>query len=199
MREELKGTFRFLWSYKRILGAVSLAFVVAGIMGVFAFNSDPDYAKELAEMLETMASGFADQEGFALALSIFLNNLKASALGVVFGIIPFIFIPAFIVFSNGMTTGSALAYAALGSGRSIMELLLVGIMPHGVFELPALMVSITIGIIMCKELTFALLRKPHLKLIEMFNQIARVYIVIVVPLLVLAAMVETFITPLLLY
>ncbi len=195
MKNDIKGTFSFLWTYKKILAIVSLLFIGSAILGYYSYYSSPEYGKQLIELLNETSKTLGSKEGFDLAKGIFLNNLRASTLGVTLGVIPFLFIPCFVALSNGTVVGAVLGYASAATGEGVFTLLLTGIMPHGIFEIPAIIVAFSLGAIMCREITFAFLRKPHLKMLEMFNQIARAYVVIVLPLLIMAALAEAYVTP----
>src|SRR5699024_1728968 len=78
------------------------------------------------------------------------NNIRASALMAILGIIPFLFLPAIILGYNAVIIGIACAFSmAMGTGVSFLVLALL---PHGIFEIPALILSAALGIYLCKEL-----------------------------------------------
>ena len=74
-----------------------------------------------------------------------------------------------------------------------------GIIPHGIFEIPALIISFALGIYLCEEVTEAVRRKSgeNVRPIgAVFGDLARTYLFFVAPLLVISALVEAYITPL---
>ena len=198
MKQDIREATSFIRTNKKVLGIVAFLFVGLGIWAYFQYIESSEYAKLFDSLIKEALGGLGGEEGFALAVSIFLNNIKASVYGVIMGIIPFIFVPGISIATNGMLTGAAVAAASVATGESGLKLLCLGILPHGIFELPALLISITLGIVLCRELTRTLLRKPHMKLNQVLEKIAKTYVLLVLPLLVVAALVESFITPMLL-
>ena len=92
------------------------------------------------------------------------------------------------------------AFAALylmqGYGLGVY---LVGILPHGVFELTALILACTLGLLICRTGTDRLRRKKEaVPLWPRLQDCLRVFLFAVVPLLALAALVEAYVTPVLL-
>ena len=76
---------------------------------------------------------------------------------------------------------------------------LVGILPHGVFELTALILACTLGLLICRTGTDRLRRKKEaVPLWPRLQDCLRVFLFAVVPLLALAALIEAYITPVLL-
>lgn len=76
----------------------------------------------------------------------------------------------------------------------------VGVIPHGIFEIPALILSMTLGIYLCKEIIVKLLgKRKEVKFSSVFSNITRIYIFIIFPFIILAGFIEAFITPILLH
>ena len=76
---------------------------------------------------------------------------------------------------------------------------LVGILPHGVFELTALILACTLGLLISRTGTDRLRRKKEaVPLWPRLQACLRVFLFAVVPLLALAALIEAYITPVLL-
>ena len=78
-------------------------------------------------------------------------------------------------------------------------LFLAGILPHGIFELPALLLAGAMGVRLCLEMIRWVLRKPCTHTFpELLMETARFFLLIVTPLLVLAGLAEGYLTPLVL-
>lgn len=126
---------------------------------------------------------------FMLFLAIFFNNAIKSffviVLGTFFGIVPIYF-----TYVNGTILGIVFAYAGM---HSKLPVAFAGILPHGVFELPALIISIAYGL----WLGAAFLRRLRYKesFWPPFRSALQAYYRIVLPLLLIAALIEAFITP----
>ena len=124
-----------------------------------------------------------------------MNNLVAMTLSMVYGLIPFIRLPALTLGVNGATLGLFAGYY-MHQNISLLKYLL-GILPHGIFELTALILSAAMGLYLCETVTNALTRKQTGSVGAAVSRCCRVLLLWVLPLLVIAALVETYITPIL--
>ena len=128
------------------------------------------------------------------ALALFTNNARACFLAMLMGFIPFFYVDVFSLFINGASigiVGSVYMYEKMS-----MLVLAAGLIPHGIFEFPAIFISLAIGFKTCHLLTQYITGKTnafHSK--EYMMNVLRVYVFIVLPLLVVAAIVEAYITP----
>lgn len=158
----------------------------------------PDILNALVAYMQAVienADIVTDDGGFS-ALNIFGNNLRASIMGTVFGCIPFLYLTALPIGLNAAVLGAMAAYYQV-NGQSLL-LLAVGIVPHGIFEIPALLIAFACGLYLCRELTRRILGRQEAfpPLSNVFLSIVRVYLTLVIPLLIIAALVEAYITPL---
>jgi stage II sporulation protein M len=94
--------------------------------------------KEIKELLDEK------QSSYYTAWFIFQNNTKAAFMMIGLGTILF-FLPMITLFVNGLAIGYLLKIAALND-MSPIDMLIFGILPHGVLELPAILVAGGIGI-----------------------------------------------------
>ena len=113
---------------------------------------------------------------------IFFNNLRASFFAIVLGIM--LAIPTiFFIITNGYLLGFVSRYAASGESLFVLWKLL----PHGIFEIPAVMVSLGVGI----KIGTDVLRKDRAKLLpEDFNSALKLFLLVIIPLLLVAAIIE---------
>lgn len=131
----------------------------------------------------------------AFALLIFVNNfLKTLILGLVLGVLVAI-PPMIFVFLNGLTIGLVSSIVAKRSG---VLFVLLGILPHGTLEVPALLISCALGVKVGLTV-YNSIKKGGFEVGSTFKRCIKTYLKVVVPLLILAAIIETYITPLLLH
>ena len=124
-------------------------FVVTVIVNAIIFQTNPQiaemYYQELVAVFEEKS--MLHYTGVTLWLWIFMNNLIAGGLTVLSGFIPFFFLPLLSLVSNAMIIG------LLGAVYQINNVgwlpLLAGILPHGMIEIPALILAATLGIHIC--------------------------------------------------
>lgn len=127
------------------------------------------------------------------AVILFIHNLTASLQVILFGL--FLGIPALLSsVANGAILG-ALAFQLGQQGVSLLPLLLAGILPHGILELPAFLLSAAFGLKLGYHIVFPLPGNSRLESIgKIFREIGNALPLIIV-FLALAALLEVFVTP----
>ena len=158
-------------------------------MGCRAAVVDPELASQWTRELD-MLRWILDQPPIIIMLIIFAKNLFTSAmamfLGLGLGVIPLV-----VVSSNGFLLG-IVGYGAVEKAGILF--LMAGILPHGIIELPVVLVSIAIGFRLGYLLALTLAREK----VNLSGEIKTAFHILmrwVAPLLFLAAAIETFITP----
>lgn len=181
----LKKEYRDSWDY--IKASRNFIYIIIGIFLIFGligfFIPAPDFLMEqildfVRELLEK-TQGMSQME---LIQFIFFNNLKSSFFGMIFGIALGIF-PLFSSIINGYILGFVASMTVEGEGLSVLWRLL----PHGIFELPAVFISLGLGL---KLGTFVFYEKKLETFKEFFWSSLRVFLFIVIPLLILAGIIE---------
>lgn len=167
----------------------------AVVLGLFA-----EQAQAIVEsfMAEVQQSGLLDENGSISLAALFGNNLQATLTATVMGFVPFVFLPVFSLALNGAVIGAVLALSG-AMGMKTGQVVLLGLLPHGIFEIPAIMLGVAMGLYLCRQMNGTLRKRPGTPKIEaVLPHLCRVTVFGVVPLLVAAAVIETFVTPLLL-
>jgi stage II sporulation protein M len=113
---------------------------------------------------------------------LFINNIKSAFLGMILGVILGIF-PVVHAVVNGYVLGFVARKAVEADGI----LTLWRIFPHGIFELPAIFISLGLGL---KISSFILQRRKLKSLRLYFLESLRAFLIIVLPLLAIAAIIE---------
>ena len=149
---------------------------------IFAGLQNQELNDFLMEYFKELVSEFEGLGIFPTALCLFFNNVFASFFGIVFGI--FLAIPTlFFVVSNSYAIG----FISRLSVDKVGFVSLWRLIPHGIFELPAVFISFALGL---KLGTFVFARQPWKELKIRFVKSMKVFFLIVVPLLVVAAIIE---------
>lgn len=193
MKKQLRAIGDF-WraEYGRYVGMTAAAFLVLLVLAYAAGRLFPEIpATILTYFNEVVAdSGIVRDDGSFNVLALFANNLRAMVLGILYGFIPFLYLPALALGVNAAILGML---ASLIDGQWL--LLAAGILPHGIFELPALFLSLAAGLCLCKNIN-AYIRKNEKGIMKpLLLNILRVTVLLVLPLLVIAAVMETYVTP----
>jgi len=144
----------------------------------------------LIESLESSLSPLKDIHPVLLFLFILLNNaIKAFfiiLLGVAAGIPAFLFI-----FVNGFILSLVVAFAVPAQGWYIV---LANILPHGILEIPLMILTAALSLLIGWESIKWIRRQPSNAKARMKSSIY-VYISIILPGLIIASLIEAFITP----
>ncbi len=198
--EWLKKQHRALWQfYRETFGEALLmtaaAFLIICLLGfgVSLFNkSIPEFVVNyFSQMIQN--SNIITDEGAIRFGALLANNLRAAVFSVLYGFIPFIYLTALAVGMNALILGVLAAYY-VSSGTSLL-IYFAGILPHGVFELSALLITFALGLLLCRRITQYVRKNTKGMMKPLLCNIARSFVMHVVPLLVVAAAVETYITP----
>lgn len=204
MRSLYGSATAFLKKHLLLRAAVLLALLLAAAFAADRFcTARPDIAEMLSEQFEQAVeqSGAVDEEAGTIRLiPLFVQNFRATALMTLLGFVPFLFIPVLPILSNGVFLGATTASLA-ARGVSVWRMLLLGVLPHGIFELPALALGAAAGICICNNLVRSIMKSGEAyPAKELALGIFKVYLCYILPLLVLAALTETYVsTRLILY
>lgn len=129
---------------------------------------------------------------------IFFNNALKSILvmylGMLFGIVPIVFLAI-----NGMMLGYLVTKASEQGGGELFTLIVKGLLPHGIIEIPAIIIACAYGLkfgrIMLQGMgALVLQRSGWAKTFELFTARTFPAIVLIVVMLIIAAVIESTFT-----
>jgi stage II sporulation protein M len=174
--------------------AIFMICAVAFYLGTaYSEPVDDQVLNSQLEMLQELFAFLIEAKPLVSALLVFMNNFLSMAqmlfLGVLAGISPL-----FTLGINGALVGVLLSLA-VQEGASLLPLIMLGIMPHGIFELFAFFLCGAIGLKFGYHCVASPL--PGINRIESFRYIWKEAISIlplVITLLIISAFVEMFIT-----
>lgn len=130
---------------------------------------------------------------------LFLNNTRAVALIFFAGVVSFSVLGILLYAVNISLIGGLYALLEI-LGANAPQLFLAGVLPHGIFELPALIMGSAVVLYFGAALVTPQTGKSMGEVvIELFADWAKIFIGLVVPLLAIAAVIEAYITPVLLW
>jgi len=142
-------------------------------------------------------SGIIDESGTMSPVALIINNSRAALLCICYGLMPFMFLPVLVIAFNAALVGFVLAAVAAANGTGVLLLTLCGILPHGIFEITALCLAAAIGCTICLEIVRCIIKKPTiLPMGRLFIHSLLAYVACVLPLMVIAGVVESYVTPL---
>lgn len=185
---------KYVWDLRLYILAIIVLFIVFYTLGYLAAVSIPEVGSTVLSGFKEEVSPLKELSPLNLMLGIFANNalkcLLVIVLGLAFGIVP-----AFFIFANGLILGVVIGVTMSRTG---LLYVLVGVVPHGVIELPMVFISAAIGLKLGVLAMKALFGKKE-GLFDRVKEALMIYVVWIFPLLFLAAFVETFVTGPILY
>jgi len=164
-------------------------FLGSGVLG-YAAGGQPE-ARKVMDSLASVIMPLRELGSMELLLFIFLNNVVKAGAVVLLGL--FLGIPtAIFLMTNGLVAGLVIYQVMSERGLGYT---LSGLVPHGVVELPAVLLAGSLGLEVGGEAVRWLRRRPS-RVRRRLRRAVRSYLVYVVPALAVAAVIEVFITPL---
>ncbi len=187
-----RSSFRFLHQRLNLIAITSVAFIGAMLLTLFLLQNIGGVKEILASyMADIMAQISPDDTAHDLFLFIFTNNLRAMTTMIAMGVLPFVFMPIISIVVNG----SMISFVALISWEKGLNIaaFLGYILPHGIIEIPLLILSCALGFYLCLSLTKKIISEVSIK--EALINIFRTYVLIILPGILVAALIEAYITP----
>ncbi len=185
----MKDDLAYLWSIRVFIGLSVAIFALTAVMGYFAAGSNSELASSMLQELE-MLKWIMEQPPILIMLIIFLKNFMACAMSVLLGL-GLGLLPLLVVVTNGFMLG-IVSYNVLQKVGSLY--LLAGILPHGIIELPVVLASIGLGFRLGYLVALSILEEKA-DVAGETKEAMHLLAFMIMPLLFLAAFIETFITP----
>lgn len=197
----LSNIYKEQWSlfreqYKRLFNGFLLLFFLSGLISFIVGLYRPDllasWMEEILEIFEGIELLDPSNTNLEIAWGLFLNNAQVCLLVITTGFIP-IFLPAIVILLvNGAMIGVVLGSIQINGG-SALATFMAGILPHGLFEIPAILLSAALAFVISKSLVKKWVSGgPFL---PTFRHALKTVIFIILPFLLIAAFIEAFITP----
>jgi stage II sporulation protein M len=210
--------------YRRYFAISARVLAVGFLAGFLYFTLLPGQsAKALGSVMRSLRDIPLGAAPAVLAVTIFYHNVRASVVAVAAGLVPFLCLPVLDPLLNGGVLGF-LVSVSRRSGLDPTRLILTGILPHGVFEIAAVLYAASVGAYLSLSLGRGILaarrKKKGLERPEvppagdnaaeqesdpagpgaaraaaLALSVARAFLLVILPLLLVAAFVEAFVTP----
>ncbi|MEK6910996.1 MAG: stage II sporulation protein M [Nanoarchaeota archaeon] len=181
MKKEInlfKSSLDFIYESRKYIYVSVCLFLVSGVFG-FIFADSLSFINEILKNLVDKTEGLGTVE---LMVFIFLNNLQSAFFGMMLGIL-FGIVPVINAITNGVVLGFVFEKVYNVSGFSDFW----RILPHGIFELPAIFIALGIGM----NLGFNVLSKKGKRgLFEQVKKAFYAFLLVILPLLIIAAIIE---------
>ena len=206
--------FEFIKRMKRFIGIAGALFLLTLIAGIIFFKLNPELTTRLMSKLraDILRRYPKQMPPWGVFLSILTNNLRVAFNICLAGFLPFFLPSAAVLIMNSGALSMILAYSWTLHEPVVFRFSTL-VLPHGIIELPTLIFTAGFSLYLSAQMTKRIFRKkrtppaPSGDLFSYVNQddvpdrleaigdIAKVLAGVILPLLVLAALLETFVTP----
>jgi len=189
-----KDFFNYVYGVRWYLLVIVIVFAAFTTLGYIIAVTSPSFTDQTISSFKEEVGPLKQVSALELMLGIFENNaikcFLVVILGPALGVAPLLF-----TIANGLVIG-----IVVGATIAKMGLLyvIVGIVPHGVIEMPMVFLSAAIGL----KLGVDVFRAIILRRVHLWRDIKEGLLIFtfwIMPLLFLAAFTETFVTGTLLY
>lgn len=179
IKKNYKKCFKFFKESKPYILFSTILFFTIAIIGFIFPNF---FREEIFQVMQEMVKMFEGKGTIETIILIFTNNLKASFMAMILGIGAGLF-----PIAAGIVNGYILGFVSREVVKSEGPLILWQLLPHGIFEIPAILISIGIGIKLGTDIF-----KKNAKEITKNNLIEslRFFLLIILPLLLIAGIIE---------
>lgn len=176
----LSDSLNFIKESKNYIYSVIAIFLFFVLIGFFV-PVPSSIESQIVEFFEEIVGETEGMSALELVWFILWNNIRSSFIGMVFGVLFGIF-PVFSSIINGYIVGVASSLSVSNAGfLSLFKLL-----PHGIFELPALFISLGLGV----RLGFSFIKFEMSSFKEEFINSLKAFLFVVLPLLIIAGFIE---------
>ena len=181
LKKEYKDSWDYIKESKNFIYVIMAIFFVFALIGFFI--PAPEYlADQILKFIQELLGKTKDMSQGELISFIFFNNLQSSFMSMIFGALLGVF-PLMAAIANGYLLGFVASIVVETSDISV----LLKLLPHGIFELPGIFISLGLGL----KFGMFIFQKNKAESFRnyLWNSI-RVFFFIVVPLLIIAAIIE---------
>jgi uncharacterized membrane protein SpoIIM required for sporulation len=191
---------------RRIAPAIVVLALIAGVSigmgyGWVMGNVSEVIAKASPERIEKIEASIrqmpdlSNLSGSINAPFLFLNNTRAVAVIFLLGLVSFGVLGILLYMVNIGLIGGLFALFKL-LGMNPLPMFLAGVVPHGIFEIPALVIGSAVVLYIGASIVTPQTGKSMGEVIlELLADWVKIFLGVVVPLLAIAALIEAYITP----
>lgn len=190
IKETISESKTYLYRIQRYIWLSLFIFILSVLIGYSFAEHFPTETAQYMEDAKTFFSSIEQETQWQLFLSIFGNNVHAMLTIVALGIFAGIFSIIFLFF-NGFLIGMI---AFVFTSAAPWQVFALGILPHGIIEIPCMLLSAAIGFRIGKTSLKKLAFKKE-NVTQELAQGIKFSVTVIVPLLLTAALIETYITP----
>lgn len=185
----------FLWTFGIGLGVAIISYILLVQQPQLAIDMTKQVSEQLLEQVESFG-GSLEGSNTETFLFILKNNLYVSSIILLIGFIPVVILPLLMSIATFLSVGVLLA-GIEALGQNSFKALLTSILPHGVIELIGLVLVTSISMYMSLQIFRKLFssKRSDIALKKVIGDSVISFVLLVVPIITIAALIEGYITP----
>lgn len=172
---------------KPFLILFGMAILLTVVFYMIYSKNPADAVEEIQSFKMANASLMSESNNISF-WGLFFNNIRAGTIYIFLGFLAPLSLFMVVVLAKSL--GAALVYSETQRAIPVLQIVFMGILPHGIFEWSAVFLCIALGLYIG---TYWLKKKLYEWRI-LAKYAAIIYFSVIVPLMFIAAFVETFIT-----
>ncbi|MFC6767984.1 stage II sporulation protein M [Natrinema soli] len=182
--------------HSRFVGFAAGLFGLGVLIGVLLYAAGYNLLEIIADLLgeSLFPENIGEMGGLELAQFLLVNNSRAFLLSIL-GALTLGLLTAWAMLFNGVIVGNVGAVVTETVG---FDYILVGLLPHGIFELPALFIAAGVGFRLLYRFGQRIFGARDAIVTKSYLYRTAILVLVGWSLLVVAAFVEAFVTPALL-
>ncbi len=184
----------YVYRIRAYIYVIAALWIFSTLIGATMAVALPEESQQFVDIISNQMKPMISDSQSSMMINIFLNNTRACALAAALGTALGLF-PLLIVFINGLAMGLIIAISIAKAGPLFI---IVALLPHGLIEIPVVAISAAIGLRFGHSVLMTLLKQDVSLKKELIEGIS-VFVVWLIPLLFVAAFVESYVTMALLY
>jgi len=180
------SNFKFGLQYtKNLKGYFLIVLFLFFLISLFGFFFPYFFKEQIIKLITELLEKTKDLGPLELISFIIANNIKSAFFGMIFGVF-FGIVSLGVVVVNGYVLGFVIKKTVAVGGFSV----LFRLVPHGIFEIPAVVISLALGLKLGMFLFVYKGKNKTKEFLVWLRDSVRVFVFIVVPLLVIAGIIE---------
>ncbi|HOT84703.1 MAG TPA: stage II sporulation protein M [Methanofastidiosum sp.] len=187
--------FSIIKENKNLMLFSIVLFLLSSISGFYMFkvffNNNPEIFDSLIQGFVDMFGPLKEMTSFELFLTIFYVNSRTSFLIMIFGVFVGLF-PFMSLWLNGTVLG--LLYGKFMAEGESPLVFLIGILPHGIIEIPTIAIAASQGFRIGKEIISPPQGKSRSESLRINLKKGIRLFAIILPLLLIAAFIEVYVS-----
>jgi len=168
-----------------------LIFLVGILLGFYFAEEFPLESQKFISLLKETYEPILEMNKVSQILFIFLQNSFVSFLaiitGFIFGIFPFL-----VLLFNGEAIGVVASFILRDFNISYF---LLGILPHGIIEIPCILISCAMGLKIWIILVRKIFKRDERSLKDEISLASEIFLKVILVLLLMAAIIEVLVIP----